>query len=114
MAQVFKWRIERAPTASIKFRTVEVQFGDGYKQVSTDGINNKDESYAVSMNATESVAKDIMNFFNEHAGSKSFLWKPPLGELGLYLCADPTPVQKSTNLYVITGTFVRTYSSITS
>lgn len=111
MAMFFRWPVERAPAATIKFRTVVAQFGDGYKQVSSDGINTKDESYAVSVNADLKTAQDIMDFFDLHNGTKSFLWKPPLGKLSLFTCEDPTPVQKSTNLFVITGTFIKSFSS---
>ena len=112
MVDVFKWPVERAPSATIEFRVTTTQFGDGYKQLSSDGIYTKNESYAVSVNATASEAKLIMAFFDKHMGVKSFLWRPPLGELALFTCADPTPSQRSTNLYVITGTFVKSFSSV--
>lgn len=112
MALYFRWPVERAVSATIKFRTVVAQFGDGYKQISADGINTKDESYAVTVNAQTAEAQVIMDFFDQHNGTRSFLWKPPLGKLGLYTCDDPTPSQKSTNLFVITGTFIKSFSSV--
>ena len=112
MAKLFRWHVERAPSATVKFRTVVAQFGDGYRQISADGINTKDETYSITINGDLKTAKEIMAFFDEHNGITSFLWRPPLGELGLYTCDDPTPSQKSTNLFVITGTFVKSFSSI--
>lgn len=112
MAQYFRWPVERAPEATIKFRVITAQFGDGYKQTSSDGINTKDESYAITVNGDEKTARDIMDFFDYHNGVRSFLWKPPLGKLSLFTCDDPKPVQKSTNLYVITATFIKSFSSV--
>lgn len=112
MALLFRWPVERAPSATIKYRTTVAQFGDGYKQVSSDGINTKDESYSITVNADLKTAKEIMKFFDQHNGTRAFMWRPPLGDLGLYTCDDPTPVQKSTNLYVIAGTFVKSFSSV--
>lgn len=112
MAKLFRWHVERAPTATVKYRTVVAQFGDGYKQVSADGINTKDESYAITVSGDLKTAKEIMAFFDEHNGTKSFLWRPPLGDLALFTCDDPTPSQKSTNFFVITANFVKAFSSI--
>lgn len=110
--KTFTWNVERDVTPTIQYRVVTAQFGDGYKQESADGINTKDESYAITTNAREPVAKEIMAFFDELKGVKSFLWKPPLGELGLYKCTDPKAVPQGGGLYVITGTFERAFSSV--
>lgn len=112
MAKVFKWRVEREMSPTIDYRVVETQFGDGYKQTSADGINIKNESYAVKINAYEKEAGEIMAFFDEHQGWKSFLWKPPLGQLALYTCVDPKPNPQGGGLFVINATFVKSYSSI--
>lgn len=111
MVPVFKWNIERNVTADINYRVIETQFGDGYKQTMGDGINAKDEKYSIRVNARESVAKEIMEFFDERGGHKSFFWTPPLGKMGLYQCRDPKPAPQGGGLYTITGTFVRSYAS---
>ena len=112
MVKTFKWRIERAISPTLEFRVITSQFGDGYAQTSSDGINNLAESWDITLPASLRDARDIRNFFLEHKGVKSFLWTPPLGDLGLYTCANPSYVPQSTQLYVITGTFVRSYSSL--
>lgn len=112
MIKTFGWKVEKGPTPSINYRTVESQFGDGYKQVSIDGINTKEESYSITVNAYKELAQVIMDFFDEHEGMKSFYWTPPLGKLGLYTCKDPAPIDKGGGLYTITGTFVKTYASM--
>lgn len=112
MALTFKWKVERDLDPTIKYRVVETQFGDGYKQTSSDGINIKDESYAFKVHAYKDKAKEIMDFFDAHQGWKSFFWTPPLGKLSLFTCVDPKPVDQGGGLYTITGTFVKSYSSI--
>lgn len=114
MAETFTWRVERDLDPTIDFRVITAQFGDGYKQTSADGINNKNEQYAVKINAYENVAKDIIAFFDRQQGWKSFFWTPPLGQLGLYTCTDAKPTAQGGGLYVITGTFVKSYASLSS
>lgn len=114
MAKTFKWRIERDIDATINYRVIETQFGDGYKQTSADGINTKNEQYAIKVHAYNEDATEIMAFFDEHQGWKSFFWTPPLGKLGLYTCVDPKPTPQGGGLYTITGTFVKSYSSMSA
>lgn len=108
----FTWRVERDVEPDISYRTVEAQFGDGYKQVSSDGINNKNEKYAVKLHANEATTQLIMAFFDRHKGVKSFIWKPPLGKLGLYTCSNPIPKAAGGGLFTITGTFEKAYASL--
>lgn len=108
----FSWKTERDMDTTIEYTVIETQFGDGYKQVTADGINNKKETYGIRVHAKSDVAKAIMQFFNDHKGVKSFIWEPPLGSLGLYRCLDPKPSPQGGDLWLITGTFVRDYASI--
>lgn len=109
----FKWRVEREVDPTIEYRVIEAQFGDGYSQTSADGINNKSEEYAVRVHAKEADAKLIMEFFDRHKGTKSFIWKPPIGKLSLFTCKNPVPKAAGGGLYVITGTFKKSYASMT-
>lgn len=110
--KTFKWKVESGITANIDYRVIETQFGDGYAQISSDGINTKNESYAIKVHAMADEARDIMAFFDEHKGAKSFFWTPPLGKLGLYTCKDPSPRDVGGGLYTISGTFVKVFASM--
>lgn len=110
--ETFTWRVESGVSIKIDYRVIETQFGDGYAQVSSDGINTKNESYGITINARENKAKEIMDFFDRHKGAKSFFWTPPLGGLGLYTCKDPTPADKGGGLYTISGTFVKVFAAM--
>lgn len=110
--ETFTWRMERDVGIKIEYRVIETQFGDGYAQISADGINTKNESYVVTVHAHEDKAKEIMAFFDRNKGAKSFFWTPPLGTIGLFTCKDPTPSAKGGGLYTITGTFIKVFASI--
>lgn len=111
MAETFTWNVERQVTPKVDYRTIAVQFGDGYQQESVEGINNKTEEYSVRINAYEKEAREIKSFFDRHRGYKAFFWTPPLGELGLYRCRDATPTPQGGGLYVFTGTFVKSFAA---
>lgn len=114
MIPTFKWNVERQIDFDVKYRVIEVQYGDGYTQSSADGINTKDESYQIRVNARERTAKEIMTFFDNLAGHRSFFWTPPLGELSLFTCINPKPSYQGGGLYVITATFKRSFASLSS
>lgn len=109
--ETFKWRVESNVDASIDYRVIEVQFGDGYAQISSDGINTKNEQYTIRVHALRNEANNIMAFFDRHKGAKSFFWTTPLGSLGLFTCKDPKPQDQGGGLYSITGTFVKVFAS---
>lgn len=111
-AKTFKWRVERDVSPTIDFRVIKAQFGDGYVQRSSDGINTKEEQYSVKVNALTPVAKEIRDFMNELNGTKGFLWTPPLSDLGLFTCADPKFVNLGGNLWSFSGTFVKVFASL--
>jgi len=110
----FTWRIEKAVSMPAKYRTIRAQFGDGYEQVSADGINTKEEQYVVRITAkNDAEAKVIMAFFDRHNGTRSFAWTPPLGSLSLFTCIDPDPQHEGGGVWVINATFKRAFSNIT-
>lgn len=111
-AKTFKWKVERDVSPSVEFRVITAQFGDGYEQRSADGINTKNEQYGVKVNALTPVAKEIQDFFDELNGTKSFLWTPPLGKLGLFTCANPQFINLGGQLWSFSGTFTKVFASL--
>lgn len=110
MAETFKWNVERQNlSTTVNYRTINIVFGDGYEQISSDGINNKQDSYNITVHAHNQDVIDIIDFFDRHAGRKAFFWTPPLGKLGLFTCADASPTPQGGGLYTISGTFRRAY-----
>lgn len=113
MAETFKWPVERTSIGSKNnYRTLNIQFGDGYEQISSDGINNKEVEYTIQVHAYNRAILEIVDFFDRHSGRKSFFWTPPMGNLSLWTCADASPPQpKGGGLYTITGTFRKAYQA---
>lgn len=64
--------------AEIKFRTRSVEFGDGYEEVTGDGINNIRHYWQLTFEAlTQSEADDIIDFFLDGGGYTVFQYTVP-------------------------------------
>ncbi|MDX7988764.1 phage tail protein [Xenorhabdus sp. 12] len=85
-----------------------VQFGDGYKQTSGEGINAQRESWPLSFVGALSDIQPIMVFLREHQGWRSFKWRNPLSELGLYQ-AGKFNIQANGAYFTLSVTFTRIY-----
>jgi len=107
--ETFTWQIEKGAEGEVSQRTRTKQFGDGYSQTVSDGINNKTQSWPFSHTGSAARIKEIMAFLDRHKGTRAFLWTPPLGELGLYKCSGYKPAHKGGNVYTLTGTFEQTF-----
>lgn len=106
----FTWPTEKGVAGEIKQRTRTKQFGDGYSQAVSDGINNEQQSWPVSFTGNVARIKEIIDFLRRHKGANAFLWTPPLGELGLYKCpAGFQPSHKGGSVYTLTATFEQTF-----
>lgn len=90
MAYTFTWVPSKSFTKTIKPRVLTAQFGDGYSQRVTDGINNITREWSVSFNSKSiSDINNIESFLIARKGSEGFLWTPP-GESTTYavICPD--------------------------
>lgn len=79
----FTWRTQGQPEGSLTQRVRSAQFGDGYKQVSGDGINPESQSWPVSFTGQQKDMVPLLSFIRSHT-TTSFLWTPPYGVVGLY------------------------------
>ncbi|KPE40985.1 phage tail protein [Pseudomonas aeruginosa] len=91
------------------FATRSAQFGDGYKQLVSEGLNSKSQSWPVSITGPAATIKAAMDFLDRHAGARAFLWTPPLGGLGFYTCAGYRPVNLGGRVYRLTATFEQAF-----
>lgn len=105
----FTWPTQNGDAPDISYRVRTAQFGDGYKQESGDGPNNKEDSYPISYTGPKAKVLEIMAFFDRHAGAKAFLWTTPLGELGLFTCKKPVPTPMGGSVFKLTATFGRAF-----
>ena len=83
--ETFSWRTQTQsqPQGAFKTRTREAQFGDGYKQVSGDGLNPEEQNWPLTFTGSEKDMLPILEFIRAHT-IKAFIWTPPYGVPGLY------------------------------
>ena len=71
-------KIAQSLQTSVKFRTLSVQFGNGYEQVRPDGINNKYAEYNITWETLSQSQYNIVNSALYNAGSYTvIMWQPP-------------------------------------
>jgi len=94
--KTFPWQMDMGATPTTQHRVNKTQFGDGYAQFSSFGINNKIRNWSgTKTGQIDNVIKPIMNFIDEHAGVTPFLWTDPFGETKQYTCSSySTPQRK--------------------
>ena len=79
----FTWPVRGSSSEDLKVSTNQAQFGDGYKQISSMGINTADETWALTCNGSAGNMRTVRDFLREHVIS-SFWWVNPWGEEKLY------------------------------
>lgn len=95
--ETFAWRTQTqgGMEGELNQRVREAQMGDGYKQVSGDGINPETQSWPITLTGRQVDVLPAMNFMRTHV-TKSFIWTPPFGVPGLYRVVKdsirPSPV----------------------
>jgi len=107
--ETFTWCPKVEPTSTPDYRVRRSKFGNGYEQVVGDGINNKTDSWPVTFVVGEAVALQIKAFLDRHAGFKSFLWTPPLGELGFYRATAPSVTPNGAGIFTLNTTFTQSF-----
>lgn len=107
--ETFSWPTQHGESPDISYRVRVSQFGDGYKQVVGDGLNNKSQSFPITYTGSKSVVLQIMAFFDRHAGARAFLWTNPLGSLGFYMCQKPVPTPMGGGAFKITAVFEQAF-----
>ena len=107
--ETFTWCPRVGAQSDASFRTRKAQFGDGYAQVSGDGINPRTPQWSVSFTGKETYILEIKAFLERHAGWKSFQWKPPLEPEGLYRSESINIVTHGAGLYTLSTTFTQAF-----
>ncbi len=60
------------------FKTLSSQFGDGYEQDISIGINNRKGTWRYQRTEKKALVEQIKAFFDAHKGADSFLWDSPM------------------------------------
>ena len=80
--EIFTWSPRVNPTQTVNFRTRKAQFGDGYVQVSGDGLNTRSQEWELSFVGTEDYIRPIKQFLDRNGCTKSFQCTPPHEDVG--------------------------------
>lgn len=111
--KTFTWRtqIQSAPQGTFTHRVREAKFGDGYKQVSGDGLNPETQSWPITLTGRVADIQPAFTFIRQHTVN-SFLWTPPFGEIGLYRVVKDSigAVPIGSNAMTVTATFEQSYA----
>lgn len=78
--ETFTFKPLANPTVTTKQRSIVAQFGDGYAQRASDGINGNTEEWTLQFSGCLDDIAPIRDFLNIHGGWKSFLWVTPMGD----------------------------------
>ena len=78
MATTFTYVPDRGLSKNTKPRVITYQFGDGYSQRITDGINARNNSWNLNFNGRGvTEAEALIAFFEATNGTSYFFWTPP-------------------------------------
>lgn len=88
------------------------QFGSGYSQRTTFGINQNPKSYSLTFEVSETDADTIETFLDARAGVENFDFTPP-GEAssGKYICRNWTKSIPYLNRATIEATFEQVFEA---
>lgn len=105
-ADGFTWILSYASDVSEECAVRETKYGDGYTQTSGDGINNITEVWNIVLDKrTLEEINSVLSFLRNLGGYTSFLWTPPDGVQGSYLCKTWKRTFSELNSYALTCTF---------
>nr|WP_313091175.1 phage tail protein [Moraxella sp. CTOTU48268] len=80
--KTFTWDIDASSSENTAYSVNKVQFGDGYEQVSSFGINNKRKTWQCSKQSYKSTIDDIYNFLGSTQAVEPFYFQPIKTEQG--------------------------------
>lgn len=102
-------------TSTSKARTLTAQLGDGYTQVTSDGINTVQETWTLQWDACSNTEmNELTTFFEAQLGYLNFQWTAPGRPLAkLWRCATwgRNPVGPAS--WTVTATFVQSFDITT-
>lgn len=71
-----------------KPRTNKIQFGDGYEQRSTDGLNTNMETWSIAFKRPPATIDIIDLFLSDRKGVEAFNWTTPKGRASVFKCEE--------------------------
>lgn len=109
MTNTFTWPVQAKPTGTTRLRVLTAKFGDGYEQVAADGINNKEQSWPITVKGVQAQVTPARDFLDARGGFQSFFWTPPLGAQGYYRCSEYDLAHAGGGIWELTATFKQAF-----
>ena len=92
--------------ATTKPTVKSVKFGDGYEQRVPTSLNSKPRKWEVLFaSRPKAVASAIEDFLEKCGGVSSFIWTPPHGNVGKWVCREWTATPTGPYTRTVTATF---------
>ena len=88
MSETFTWNPRYSAQVKNTPNVRKAQFGGGYSQRVSIGINPLTRVWSVSFKLDSADIDAIDAFLTARKGVESFVWQPPNGASGLWLCPD--------------------------
>lgn len=107
--ETFTWEPDDEAGGESTLRTRKSQFGDGYAQVSSDGLNGETDSWSLAFGGLAEEIGPPLTFIRRHRGARSFLWTNPEGVLGMYRCETFRQQRKPGGVVLLSATFERAF-----
>lgn len=85
----FTWFASRGSSKKVADRVIYAEFGDGYMQRVTAGINHIKREWQLEFAGRGQTEADaIEDFLIARGGSESFDWTDPRGHVGKWICRN--------------------------
>lgn len=101
----FTWSQAPGATQQKRPNVRTAQFGDGYQQRVGDGINTTARSWSLNFNRATADIDAIEAFLDARNGVESFVWVPPSGLTGKWLCREWIRTTSNSKVQSISATF---------
>jgi len=106
----FTWTPSYDVSESHAPRTRKTQFGDGYEQRVSFGLNTDPAEWSLVFDARTAAERDeIRDFLAARGGVESFDWTPPWGSAGKYVCEKWDASASNCVSNTVRATFRRVY-----
>ena len=106
----FEWIPDWNAQGNVKANVAKIQFGDGYVQRQTKGMNPLSKTWNLTFNnRSDTEIQEIMDFLEERYGVIAFTWTPPGGTRVKWTCDNWTPTKLGANVFSLSLSFERVY-----
>lgn len=99
-----------SPGQKVEFKLLSATFGDGYEQISQEGLNSKKEEWSLTWSNEDGTdTTTIKTFLDARGGSEPFYWTAPNDTAKLWRCEGYSSKPTSPMTETVSAVFKRWY-----